>query len=327
MRSGFERWLSLWVALCIIAGIGLGRLAPGVATTLDGWTLDVGGAPVVSIPIAGCLFFMMYPIMVKIDFAAVLRAGRSVRPVLLTLVLNWGIKPFTMYAIAALFLGVIFRAAIGVEATDLVKLPFGLDLPVGATHGAGTVVVVEGVRMLEIPLWRSYLAGCILLGIAPCTARSAFALAEHAIGDLRGCEAVVIGSSVIVGRPVAQLLLDAGATVQVCHIDTRDVAAHSRADRDAPFVREADEAVEVGPAEAERSYLDPHRVVGAAWRTGATLLHPGYGFLAECPALREACDAHGVGFVGPSAEVLGAVGDKIAARKAVFSSRAANRRW
>jgi len=170
MRSGFERWLSLWVALCIIAGIGLGRLAPGVATTLDGWTLDVGGAPVVSIPIAGCLFFMMYPIMVKIDFAAVLRAGRSVRPVLLTLVLNWGIKPFTMYAIAALFLGVIFRAAIGVEATDLVKLPFGLDLPVGATHGAGTVVVVEGVRMLEIPLWRSYLAGCILLGIAPCTA-------------------------------------------------------------------------------------------------------------------------------------------------------------
>lgn len=170
MRSGFERWLSLWVALCIIAGIGLGRLAPGVATTLDGWTLDVGGAPVVSIPIAVCLFFMMYPIMVKIDFAAVLRAGRSVRPVLLTLVLNWGIKPFTMYAIAALFLGVIFRAAIGVEATDLVKLPFGLDLPVGATHGAGTVVVVEGVRMLEIPLWRSYLAGCILLGIAPCTA-------------------------------------------------------------------------------------------------------------------------------------------------------------
>jgi arsenite transporter len=51
-----------------------------------------------------------------------------------------------------------------------VKMPFGLDLPVGATHGAGTVVLVEGVRMLEIPLWRSYLAGCILLGIAPCTA-------------------------------------------------------------------------------------------------------------------------------------------------------------
>jgi ACR3 family arsenite transporter len=49
-------------------------------------------------------------------------------------------------------------------------MPFGLDLPAGATHGAGTVVVVDGVKMLEVPLWRSYLAGCILLGIAPCTA-------------------------------------------------------------------------------------------------------------------------------------------------------------
>ncbi len=53
---------------------------------------------------------------------------------------------------------------------DLVKIPFGLDLPVGATHGDGVVVVHEGVKMLQIPLWRSYLAGCILLGIAPCTA-------------------------------------------------------------------------------------------------------------------------------------------------------------
>ena len=170
MTSAFERYLSAWVALCIVAGIALGKLAPGVARTLDSWTLDVNGAPVVSIPIAVCLFFMMYPIMVKIDFAEVLKAGRSGRPVLLTLVLNWGIKPFTMYAIAAFFLGVVFRGAIGTEAVDLVRLPFGLDLPVGATHGAGRVVLVDGVRLLEIPLWRSYLAGCILLGIAPCTA-------------------------------------------------------------------------------------------------------------------------------------------------------------
>jgi ACR3 family arsenite transporter len=75
-----------------------------------------------------------------------------------------------MYAIAMLFLGYLFRSFIGVDATDLVKMPFGLNLPVGATHGAGTVVLMDGVRMLEIPLWRSYLAGCILLGIAPCTA-------------------------------------------------------------------------------------------------------------------------------------------------------------
>jgi ACR3 family arsenite transporter len=53
---------------------------------------------------------------------------------------------------------------------DLVKMPFGLDLPVGATYGSGTVVLIDGVKMLEVPLWRSYLAGCILLGIAPCTA-------------------------------------------------------------------------------------------------------------------------------------------------------------
>ena len=61
----------------------------------------------------------------------------------------------------------LFRGLIGAEATDLVKMPFGLDLAVGATHGAGTVVLHEGVKMLEVPLWRSYLAGCILLGSRP----------------------------------------------------------------------------------------------------------------------------------------------------------------
>jgi ACR3 family arsenite transporter len=171
MNSAFERYLTLWVGLCIVGGILLGRLAPGLARTLDGMSLNVDGAPVVSIPIAVCLFFMMYPIMVKIDFASVIRAGKSAKPVLLTLLINWGIKPFTMYAIALLFLGVLFRGFIGAQAVDLVKLPFGLlDLPVGATHGAGTVVLHEGVKLLEVPLWRSYLAGCILLGIAPCTA-------------------------------------------------------------------------------------------------------------------------------------------------------------
>ena len=166
----FERYLTLWVVLCIGLGIVLGRVAPGVATTLDGWTIDAAGAPVVSIPIAIALFFMMFPIMLKIDFTEVLRAGRNAKPVTLTLVVNWLIKPFTMFGLAYLFLGIVFQGFIGPEATDLVKMPLGLDLPVGATHGEGTVVLVDGVRMLEIPLWRSYLAGCILLGIAPCTA-------------------------------------------------------------------------------------------------------------------------------------------------------------
>jgi len=170
MSSVFERFLSLWVVLCIVAGIVLGKVAPGVARYLDSLAISVDGAPVVSIPIAICLFFMMYPIMVKIDFAEVIKAGKSGKPVFLTLFVNWAIKPFTMYAIAIFFLGTLFYGFIGPGAVDLVKMPFGLDLPVGTTHGAGTVVLAEGVKMLEVPLWRSYLAGCILLGVAPCTA-------------------------------------------------------------------------------------------------------------------------------------------------------------
>jgi ACR3 family arsenite transporter len=83
---------------------------------------------------------------------------------------NWCIKPFTMVALSSAFLGGLFLAFIGPEAADLVKLPLGHDLPVGAAYGSGTVVLADGIRMLEVPLWRSYLAGCILLGIAPCTA-------------------------------------------------------------------------------------------------------------------------------------------------------------
>jgi ACR3 family arsenite transporter len=130
----------------------------------------VGEAPVVSIPIAVCLFFMMYPIMVKIDFGEVVRAGKNVKPVALTLFVNWAVKPFTMYGISIFFLGTLFYGFIGPEAVDYVKMPLGLSLPLGATHGVGKVVLVEGVKMLQVPLWRSYLAGCILLGIAPCTA-------------------------------------------------------------------------------------------------------------------------------------------------------------
>ncbi len=137
--SVFEKYLTLWVFLCVAGGVLLGRLAPGVATTLDSYSVYQ-----VSIPIAVCLFFMMYPIMVKIDFSQVVRAGRNAKPVLLTLVVNWGIKPFTMFAIAWFFLGFLFR--------DL--------LP-------GEEVLKDG-RTVE--LFRSYISGAILLGIAPCTA-------------------------------------------------------------------------------------------------------------------------------------------------------------
>jgi len=181
----FEKYLTLWVVLCIVGGIALGKLAPEFAWHLDKMAIYVGNAPVVSIPIAVCLFFMMYPIMVKIDFAEVLKAGKSIKPVGLTLFVNWAIKPFTMYAISLLFLGTLFHAFIGPDAVDYVNMPLGERLEAGQQYAEGTVVwwnpttreeVAPGasyygaVQRLRVPLWRSYLAGCILLGIAPCTA-------------------------------------------------------------------------------------------------------------------------------------------------------------
>jgi ACR3 family arsenite transporter len=166
----FEKYLTLWVFICIALGVLIGKVAPGAAKLLDGMAIYVSGAPVVSIPIAICLFFMMYPIMVKIDFAEVIKAGKSPKPVWLTLFVNWAVKPFTMYAITYFFLGMVFKGLIGTEAVDFVKLPPGADWLMGSIHGAGTVVMHEGLRMLQVPLWRSYFAGCILLGIAPCTA-------------------------------------------------------------------------------------------------------------------------------------------------------------
>ncbi len=168
--SFFEKYLSIWVVLSIAAGIALGKVAPEVSKYLDSLAIYIGEAPVVSIPIAICLFFMMYPIMVKIDFGEVLMAGKNIKPVGLTLFVNWAVKPFTMYAISIFFLGTLFYNFIGPEAVDYVKMPLGLNLSVGATHGVGKVVLVNGLKVLEVPLWRSYLAGCILLGIAPCTA-------------------------------------------------------------------------------------------------------------------------------------------------------------
>jgi len=137
--SFFEKYLTLWVIGCIGLGILLGKLLPEAAVTLDRISVYQ-----VSIPIAVCLFFMMYPIMVKIDFAEVIKAGRTPKPVLLTLFVNWCIKPFTMLAIASLFLGVIFKNWI-----------------------PGFEIVKSGQ---EVALYRSYISGCILLGIAPCTA-------------------------------------------------------------------------------------------------------------------------------------------------------------
>ena len=136
--SFFERYLTVWVFLCILAGIALGRMFPGIAVALDAMSVYQ-----VSIPIAVCLFFMMYPIMVKIDFTQAANAIRAPKPVILTLVVNWLIKPFTMVVFAQFFLGWLFRPLL-----------------------TGT----EIIRGSEVALTNFYIAGTILLGIAPCTA-------------------------------------------------------------------------------------------------------------------------------------------------------------
>ncbi|MGO2133491.1 MAG: biotin carboxylase N-terminal domain-containing protein, partial [Halomonas sp.] len=94
----------------------------------------------------------------------------------------------------------------------------------------------------------------------------------------------------------------------------RTVAVYSDADTNARHVREADEAVRIGPAAARESYLDVSAVIDAAQRTGAGAVHPGYGFLSENGAFVEALDAAGITFVGPPASAIAAMGDKSAAK-------------
>ncbi len=125
----FEKYLTIWIILCILVGIGLGRLFPNIAVTLNQFQYAY-----VSIPIAICLFFMIYPIMVQIDFRKVIEAGKTPKPVALTLIINWLIKPFTMAFFAWLFMRVIWKSFISAEMAS------------------------------------QYSAGMILLGVAPCTA-------------------------------------------------------------------------------------------------------------------------------------------------------------
>jgi ACR3 family arsenite transporter len=164
----WEKYLSLWVALCIITGILLGRIFPIISEGLS--RLEVAH---ISIPIAICLFWMIYPIMVQIDFRRVIRAGRTPRPIAATLIMNWCIKPFTMAFFAWFFLGVIFK----------------------------------GFLSPEIAL--QYRAGMILLGVAPCTAMVLMwsYLAKGNMGHTLVMCAINSFSMVFLYAPLARLLL------------------------------------------------------------------------------------------------------------------------
>ncbi|OFY49315.1 MAG: arsenical-resistance protein [Bacteroidetes bacterium GWF2_41_31] len=152
--SFFDRYLSLWVAICIILGIALGKLVPIVPETLG--KLEYAN---VSIPIAVLIWIMIFPMMLKIDFSSIVNAVKMPKGLTVTLVVNWLIKPFTMFGITWLFFYVIFKTFI---PADLAK---------------------------------EYLAGAVLLGAAPCTAMvfvwshltkgdPAYTLVQVAINDL-----------------------------------------------------------------------------------------------------------------------------------------------
>jgi len=128
----FERYLSLWVGLCMAAGVSLGALAPGIMAGLRG--LEFGAGSQINAPIAVLIWLMITPMMMKVDFGAIRDVGRRPRGLLVTLFVNWVVKPFSMAAIAWVFFRFVFAAWIPPADAD------------------------------------QYIAGCIILAAAPCTA-------------------------------------------------------------------------------------------------------------------------------------------------------------
>ena len=127
--NSFQKYLSLWVLLCMVIGVMIGYFMPFVPKFLE--TMQISG---ISIPIAVLIWIMIYPMMMKVDFQSIKKIGENPRGLFLTWIVNWLIKPFTMYGISYFFLFVIFKTWISPE------------------------IAIE------------YLAGAVLLGAAPCTA-------------------------------------------------------------------------------------------------------------------------------------------------------------
>jgi ACR3 family arsenite transporter len=125
----FDKYLTLWVALCMVVGVLIGLYLPAIPAFLGKFEYAK-----VSIPVAVLIWLMIYPMMLKIDFASIVNVGKNPRGLIVTWVVNWLIKPFTMYIIALFFFFVVFKSFI-----------------------PGTLA-------------QEYLAGAVLLGAAPCTA-------------------------------------------------------------------------------------------------------------------------------------------------------------
>ncbi len=128
----FERYLTLWVAVCMVAGVVLGKALPTLTGFIRG--MEFGAGSQINIPIAVLIWLMIYPMMLKIDFSSILRVGQRPRGLVVTLVVNWLVKPFSMAFLGWLFFNHLFLPLIG---RDL----------------AG-----------------QYTAGVIILAAAPCTA-------------------------------------------------------------------------------------------------------------------------------------------------------------
>ena len=103
----FEKYLTIWVALCIIIGIAVGQWLPAIPQTLSKFEYAN-----VSIPVAILIWLMIYPMMLKVDFQSVKNVGKRPKGIVITCVTNWVIKPFTMFGIAYLFFYVIFKSLI-----------------------------------------------------------------------------------------------------------------------------------------------------------------------------------------------------------------------
>ena len=128
----FERYLTLWVGLCIVAGVLIGRAFPALVSTLRSWEFGEGSH--INLPIALLIWLMIIPMMMKVDFTALRNVGRRPQGLFVTLVVNWLVKPFSMALFAWLFFRIVFGAWMTSAEAD------------------------------------QYIAGCIILAAAPCTA-------------------------------------------------------------------------------------------------------------------------------------------------------------